>query len=44
MSLSRDRGEGYAVSVFELDTIPSESAARKIAEHEAIEKYRVIKL
>jgi D-3-phosphoglycerate dehydrogenase len=44
MSLSRDRGEGYAVSVFELDTVPSESAARKIAEHEAIEKYRVIKL
>lgn len=44
MSLSRDRGEGYAVSVFELDTVPSDLAARKIAEHHAIEKYRVIKL
>ena len=44
MSLSRDRGEGYAVSVFELDTIPSDYAAKKIEEHPAIEKYRVIKL
>lgn len=44
MSLSRDKGEGYAVSVFELDSAPSESAASKINDHEAIEKYRVIKL
>lgn len=44
MSLSRDKGEGYAVSVFELDSVPSEAVASKIAEHEAIEKYRVIKL
>jgi D-3-phosphoglycerate dehydrogenase len=44
MSLSRDKGEGFAVSVFELDTAPSEAAAKKITEHEAIEKYRVIKL
>ena len=44
MSLSRDRGEGYAVSVFELDSIPSDCAAKKIAEHPAIDKYRVIKL
>lgn len=44
MSLSRDKGEGFAVSVFELDTKPSEAGAKKISEHEAIEKYRVIKL
>ena len=44
MSLSRDQGEGFAVSVFELDSVPSEAAAKKISEHDAIEKYRVIKL
>jgi D-3-phosphoglycerate dehydrogenase len=44
MSLSRDQGEGFAVSVFELDSAPSEAAAKKITEHPAIEKYRVIKL
>lgn len=44
MSLSRDQGEGFAVSVFELDSAPSEAAAKKITEHDAIEKYRVIKL
>ncbi|ADE55615.1 phosphoglycerate dehydrogenase [Coraliomargarita akajimensis] len=44
MSLSRDKGEGFAVSVFELDTAPSEACATKITEHHAIEKYRVIKL
>ena len=44
MSLSRDKGEGFAVSVFELDTAPSDEAAKNITEHEAIEKYRVIKL
>ena len=44
MSLSRDKGEGFAVSVFELDSVPSENAARKITENPAIEKYRVIKL
>jgi D-3-phosphoglycerate dehydrogenase len=44
MSLSRDKGEGFAVSVFELDSAPSDAAAKKIIEHEAIEKYRVIKL
>ena len=44
MSLSRDKGEGFAVSVFELDSTPSDTAAAKIAGHAAIEKYRVIKL
>lgn len=44
MSLSRDQGEGFAVSVFELDSAPSEAAAKKITAHAAIEKYRVIKL
>ena len=44
MSLSRDKGEGFAVSVFELDSIPSESATQQIQEHEAIDNYRVISL
>ena len=44
MSLSRDQGEGFAVSVFELDSVPSEVAAKRIAEHTAIDKYRVIRL
>lgn len=44
MSLSRDKGEGFAVSVFEIDSVPSEKATQCIVEHEAIEKYRVIKL
>lgn len=44
MSLSRDQGEGFAVSVFELDSAPSEAAAKTISEHVAIEKYRVIRL
>jgi len=44
MSLSRDQGEGFAVSVFELDSVPSEAAAKKITDNAAIEKYRVIKL
>lgn len=44
MSLSRDQGEGFAVSVFELDTAPSAATEKKITEHPAIEKYRVIKL
>jgi len=44
MSLSRDQGHGFAVSVFELDSVPSEETAKKITGHEAIEKYRIIKL
>jgi D-3-phosphoglycerate dehydrogenase len=44
MSLSRDQGHGFAVSVFELDSAPSADAAEKINGHAAIEKYRVIKL
>ena len=44
MSLSRDKGEGFAVSVFEVDSVPSEKATQRIVEHKAIEKYRVVKL
>ena len=44
MSLSRDKGQGFAVSVFELDSIPSEKATQKIVAHDAIEKYKVISL
>ena len=44
MSLSRDKGQGFAVSVFELDSIPSEEATQRIVAHDAIEKYKVISL
>ncbi len=44
MSLSRDRGEGFAVSVYEIDSEPSEAATKMIAGHPAIEKFRVIRL
>ncbi len=44
MSLSRDKGQGFAVSVFELDSIPSEKTLKKIIEHKDIEKYKVINL
>ena len=44
MSLSRDKGQGFAVSVFELDSIPSENTLKKIIEHKDIEKYKVINL
>ena len=47
MSLSREQGEdgkGFAVSIFELDSVPSDKATQRIAEHDAIEKYRVISL
>jgi D-3-phosphoglycerate dehydrogenase len=44
MSLSRDKGEGFAVSVYEIDSEPSEAATEKIAGHPAIEKFRVIRL
>ena len=42
MSLSLDRGQGFAVSVFELDSAPSQAASEKISTHPAIEKYRII--
>ena len=44
MSLSRGKDDGFAVSVFELDSVPSESAAKKLVEHDAIEKYKVVRL
>jgi D-3-phosphoglycerate dehydrogenase len=44
MSLSRNKDESFAVSVFELDSVPSEAATKKIMDHPAIEKYRVIRL
>ncbi len=44
MSMSRDQGEGFAISVFELDSVPSEAAQAKILEHVAIMKFRVIEL
>jgi D-3-phosphoglycerate dehydrogenase len=44
MSLSLDRGQGFAVSVFELDSAPSGAASNKITAHPAIEKFRIIQL
>ena len=44
MSLSRDQGLGYAISVYELDSVPSDSTQTKITENDAIEKFRVIQL
>lgn len=44
MSLSRDQGYGFAVSVFELDSSPSAEACKEITTHSAIEKFRVITL
>ncbi len=44
LSLSRDRGMGYAVSVYELDSAPSAEAGKAISAHEGIEKFKVIHL
>ncbi len=44
LSLSRDRGMGFAISVFELDSAPSPETRRAISEHEGIEKFKVIQL
>lgn len=44
MSLSRDLGAGYAISVFELDTVPSPEAQKAISTHKDIEKFRIISL
>lgn len=44
LSLSRDHGEGFAISVLELDSAPSAAAQAEISGHEAIEKFKVIEL
>ncbi len=44
MSLSRERDEGFAVTAFELDSVPSKETCAKISEHPAIEKFKVIRL
>lgn len=44
LSLSRDRGKGFAISVFELDSAPSKETRKAISEHEGIEKFKVIQL
>jgi len=44
LSLSRDQGEGFAVSVYELDSAPSPEAQKAISVHEGIEKFKVIRL
>jgi len=44
LSLSRDQGMGYAISVYELDTAPSSETQRAITGHEGIEKFKIIQL
>lgn len=44
LALARDQGQGFAISVFELDSIPSEAAQKKISGHKDIEKFRIIEL
>ena len=44
MSLSRDNGQGFAISVYELDSVPSQQTQQIISEHEAIEKFKIIQL
>lgn len=44
MSLSRDAGEGYAISVYELDSVPSEAVQNEMSKHDAIEKFKAIVL
>mgnify|MGYP000043385323 FL=1 len=44
LSLSRDPANGYAVSVYELDSPPSEPVREQIRNHEGIMKFRVIQL
>jgi len=44
MSLSRDQGDGFAISVYELDTVPSEAIQSQITQHAAIEKFKIISL
>ncbi|WP_269537416.1 phosphoglycerate dehydrogenase [Cerasicoccus fimbriatus] len=44
LSLARDQGEGFAISVVELDSAPSEATQTEISNHEHIEKFKVIEL
>jgi len=44
LSLARDQGEGFAISVVELDSAPSQAAQDQISNHEHIEKFKVIAL
>ena len=44
LSLSRDSGNGYAVSVYELDSAPSTETRKLISEHPGIEKFKIIHL
>ncbi len=44
LSLARDQGQGFAVSVYEIDSQPSPAAIEAIQSHPAIQKFRVITL
>lgn len=44
MSLSRGSDNGLALSVFELDSVPSEAAQKAILGNDAIEKFKIIQL
>lgn len=44
LSLARSSSEGFAISVVEIDSVPSKATQDKIANHSAIEKFKIIKL
>lgn len=44
LSLARDRGEGFAVSVYEIDSDPSAEAIAAIEANSDIQKFRIIHL
>ncbi|MGF1450555.1 MAG: phosphoglycerate dehydrogenase [Opitutales bacterium] len=44
LSLARDQGQGFAISVYEIDSAPSAEALEAIKGHAAIQKFRLITL
>ena len=44
LSLARDQGQGFAVSVYEIDSAPSAATLQTIQEHSAIQKFKLITL
>lgn len=44
LSLARDQGQGFAISVYEIDSVPSEATLNAIREHPAIQKFRLVSL
>tara|TARA_R100000027_G_scaffold20938_1_gene15125 strand:+ start:483 stop:2072 length:1590 start_codon:yes stop_codon:yes gene_type:complete len=44
LSLSREQGMEFAISVYELDTAPSSETQKAIVDHSGIEKFKIIQL